>query len=248
VNDAGPATPADTDAIAHVFVDVLSDRCEIGGNDGHHLERVRRLGVGERVTVADGAGAWRSYEIVEVTRARLVMDARDEPHHEAAPPVAVALAVAPTKGGLDAVIAGVTELGATRITPVRTARTVVRWDAAKAAQVVSRLRIVAREAAMQCRRAHLPVVDDLAGFDAIEARSALVVADRTGSPAFELAPPAGPEWTVLVGPEGGLAPDEMERLADRPRLALAKYVLRAGTAPVAAVAVLADRIAQMGRA
>jgi 16S rRNA (uracil1498-N3)-methyltransferase len=50
---------------------------------------------------------------------------------------------------------------------------------------------------------------------------------------------------VLVGPEGGFAPEEREMLSDRPRLALADTVLRAVTAPIAAVAVLEERIAQM---
>jgi 16S rRNA (uracil1498-N3)-methyltransferase len=43
--------------------DDLGDVVELGGADGHHLQRVRRLRVGERVTVADGAGTWRLYEI-----------------------------------------------------------------------------------------------------------------------------------------------------------------------------------------
>ena len=241
-------TPADVDAVAHVFVDELAERCEIDGDDGHHLRQVRRLQVGELVTAADGTGGWRGYEIVQTGRSRLVLDARGAPRHDDAPAVGVALAIAPMKGGLDAVVAAVTELGATRITPVRTERTVVRWDANKAAQAVARLRTVAREAAMQSRRARIPEVEELVELDAVAARDAVVVADRTGRRAFELEPPALGAWTVVVGPEGGLAPAELERLAGTPRLALATSVLRAGTAPIAAVAVLADRIAQMGRA
>jgi 16S rRNA (uracil1498-N3)-methyltransferase len=127
-------------------------------------------------------------------------------------------------------------------------RTVVRWDEAKAARGVDRLRTVAREAAMQCRRARLPAVDDVVGLPEVARRPAVVVADRIGSPAFALVPPADGEWTVVVGPEGGLAPDDLEHLSGRPRVSFGKYVLRAGTSPVAAVAVLTDRIAQMRRA
>jgi 16S rRNA (uracil1498-N3)-methyltransferase len=240
--------PAGVDAVAHVFVEALDDHCEIAGADGHHLRQARRLDVGERITAADGSGAWRCYEIVEVSRGRLLLDACDEVHDESAPPVAIGLAVAPTKGGLDGVVAAVTELGAARITPVRTARTVVRWDATRAKHAVDRLRTVAREAAMQSRRTRIPVVEELVDLEAIVGDPGLVVADRTGCQAFELPPPPAGEWTVLVGPEGGLTPAELNALGDRPRLALANYVLRAGTAPVAAVAVLADRIAQMRRA
>ncbi len=238
-------TPADVDAVAHVFVDELADQCEISGPDGHHLRQVRRLAVGERITAADGSGKWRCYEIVEAGRARLLLDARDEPHDDPEPVVAVALAVAPTKGGLDDVVAAVTELGAARITPVRTERTIVKWDAARAERAVGRLRTVAREAAMQSRRSRIPTVERLVDLDEVAARAGLVIADRTGRRANELDPPAHGEWTVLVGPEGGLAPTELDGLTGRPRLALGNSVLRAGTAPVAAVAVLADRIAQM---
>ena len=58
----------DAAAAALVYVESLGERCEIDGDDGHHLERVRRLRVGERVDAADGAGAWRRYEIIETRR------------------------------------------------------------------------------------------------------------------------------------------------------------------------------------
>src|SRR5262249_22968691 len=105
----------------------------------------------------------------------------------------------------------------------------------------------AREAAMQSRRARLPVIEECATFAAVAARPDLVLADRTGARAGALAPPATGEWTVLVGPEGGFDPDERDRLGGVPRLALGENVLRAATAPVAALAILSDRIAQIAR-
>ena len=58
-----------------------------------------------------------------------------------------------------------TETGVDRIVPLVAARSVVRWDDAKAAKNVVRLRRIAREAAMQSRRSWLPVLDDITPFD-----------------------------------------------------------------------------------
>ncbi len=240
-------TPADVDAVAHVFVDALDDRITIASADGHHLQRVRRLASGERVTAADRSGAWRAYEISAVASGRLELDACSAVERVAPAPVRVGVAVALTKAGLDAVVPGLTELGVATITPVRTERAVVRWDAAKTAHILDRARDAAREAAMQARRADLPVIGSVTEFDAIARVPDLVVADRDGTSAWELAPPASGEWTVLVGPEGGLSARELDALASRPRLRLAPNVLRATTAPVAAAAVLAERIAQIMR-
>jgi 16S rRNA (uracil1498-N3)-methyltransferase len=231
--------PAGAGAVAHVFVDALDDDLVIGGADGHHLQRVRRLAPGEIVTAADGSGAWRRYAIDEAGHGSLTLLAVDAVERAPQSPVGVALAVALTKGGLEDVVAAVTELGAVRVIPVRTARAVVRWDAARAQRAVDRLRVVAREAAMQSRRARVPVVDDVADLASLVDRGDLVVADRDGRAASALPRPAGgAEWTVLVGPEGGLAPEELDAFSAFPRLSLGPHVLRAATAPVAAVAVL----------
>jgi 16S rRNA (uracil1498-N3)-methyltransferase len=238
--------PADAGAVAHVFVDALDDTCVVSGDDGHHLQRVRRLAVGETVTAADGSGAWRSYRVTDVAKGRLALAAETEVELELDPVAPVALAVALTKGGLDDVVAAVTELGVARVIPVRTARVVVRWDSDRAQRAVVRLRSVAREAAMQSRRARVPVVEDVVDLPALVDRPGLVVADPAGVAAFELAPPpTEPGWTVLVGPEGGLAPEELELFAAAPRLRLGPHVLRAATAPLAAVAVLVAEVARM---
>jgi 16S rRNA (uracil1498-N3)-methyltransferase len=241
--------PADANAVAHVFVDALDDRFEIAGDDGHHLQRVRRLAPGETLTAADGSGAWRSYVVTEIATGRLTLQAEGDVQPAWEPRVGVALAVALAKGGLDDVVAAVTELGVGRVTPVRTARAVVRWDDDRAGRAVARLRVVAREAAMQSRRARVPVVDDVVELATLVDRPGLVVADRDGVSAWELPAPAAGRatgWTVLVGPEGGLAPEELDALGSAPRLRLGAHVLRAATAPVAAVAVLTAEAGRLG--
>ena len=240
---------ADTDATAHTFAADLADAVDIDGADGHHLQRVRRVRAGERITVADGAGRWRLYLVDAVASGALQLHAQGpvtfEP--ELRPPVA--LAVALTKAGaLETVVARCTELGVTRVVPIRTRRCVVRWDAAQATRAVERLRATAREAAAQSRRARLPEIEALQDLEVVESRRGVVVADRSGAPAAALdAPPADDGWTVVVGPEGGLDPEELARLGDKPRLGLGPFVLKAETAPIAAVSLLIERAGRVCR-
>ncbi|GIU88417.1 MAG: hypothetical protein KatS3mg009_2932 [Acidimicrobiia bacterium] len=232
---------AERGTVAHLFVASLDDRCTVDGPDGHHLQRVRRLRPGEEVTAADGTGRWRRYVVADVPPGRVVLDARAEVRAEPEVRPALALALALTKQGLDAVVAGCTELGVVRFEPVRAARSVVRWDDRRAQAAVARLRVIAREAAAQCRRARVPEVAPVADLADLAARRDLVVADREGVTASALAEPASGTWTVLVGPEGGLDAHEREVIGDRPRLAVGRHVLRAQTAPVAVAAALAER-------
>ena len=242
------AWAAAQDAAAHTFVGALDDSVEITEADGHHLQRVRRLRVGEHVTAADGAGAWRRYEIDAVEPGRLHLSARGELRREPELVPSVELAVALTKAGaLDTVVARCTELGVARITPVRASRCVVQWDAAQAERAVERLRKVAREAAAQSRRARLPEIAPVAELADFAGRPDVLVADRAGSPIDEVEPPAGAAWTVVVGPEGGFSAGELDGFAGAGRLQLGPHILRAETAPIAAVAVLVSRIPALFR-
>lgn len=230
---------AAAEAAALVLLAELPDETAVGGSDGHHLQRVRRLRRGECLVGADGHGTWRVYEVAGEEPGRLLLSARSELRREPEPSPAIGVAVALTKGGaLDGVVAGLTELGVARIEPVRGRRSVVRWDAARAAKALDRWRAIAREAAMQSRRARLPEIRPLQELTALAGRPGLVVADRTGAapPGLPEAPPDG--VTVLVGPEGGFDPAELAALGDVPRMAVGPHVLRAETAPVAVAAAL----------
>jgi len=244
---------AGQDVAAHTFVGSLDEHVEIVGADGHHLQRVRRLRVGEHVTVADGRGTWPRYEIESAPPGRLVLRARSDRcvEPEVVPRVVVAMAL--TKAGaLDTVVARGTELGVARFQPIRTRRCVVRWSPAHADRALERLRVAAREASTQSRRARIPDISPVADLASLADRPGVVVADRTGVSVSTLSPPArgsvpGDEWIVVVGPEGGLDPTELDMLGRAPRVSLGPHILRAETAPIAAAALLLDRVLQLCR-
>ena len=240
-------------AAAHAFVEALDDEVEITGPDGHHLQRVRRLGAGEHMTLADGAGTWRRYEIEEATPGRLRLGARGGRVSEPEIIPRVSLAVALTKAGaLDTVVARCTELGVSRFIPLRTRRCVVRWTAPQAERGVERLRVTAREAAAQSRRARIPGVEALADLGTLAEVPGIVVADPGGDPVRALVPPAAleppaQEWIVVVGPEGGLDPAELEAMDRAPRATLGPHILRAETAPIAVSVLFLDRARELFR-
>jgi 16S rRNA (uracil1498-N3)-methyltransferase len=211
-------------ARAHAFVADLGAP-ELDPADRHHLERVLRLRPGDVITVSDGRGGWRTCGFgpaLEPT-APVLRDPRPFPE--------IAVAFALVKGERpEWAVQKLTELGADRILPFAAARSVVRWDGERAVRQAERLRRVAREAAIQCRRTWLPEVEEVTGFDEVAGRPGAVLADRDG------AAPSLPGGPVLVGPEGGWSAEELAR--DLPRMALGDHVLRAETAAVAVAAVL----------
>jgi 16S rRNA (uracil1498-N3)-methyltransferase len=156
------------------------------------------------------------------------------PSQVEAPPVpAVTVAFALTKGDRpEWVVQKLTEIGVDRIVPFRAARSVVRWDEAKVAAHADRWRRVARQAAMQSRRARLPEVAGVASFGDVVAG-----AGRTAALAAVGGGPASLDRpTLVVGPEGGW--DDAELTCGLPTVGLGPTVLRAETAAMAAAVVL----------
>jgi 16S rRNA (uracil1498-N3)-methyltransferase len=236
--------PASAGATAHTFRDGLDDALVIDGDDGHHLQRVRRVRTGEHVTVADGRGRWRLYNVMSSDAGVITVNAVSRVQTEPKVRPALAIAFGLTKGSkADVVVQQLTELGVDRILPVIAQRSVTRWDDARAAAATVRFGRVAREAAAQSRRARLPAVAAPAAVATLAGRPGLMVADRLGSDRGH-DEALGDEWLVLVGPEGGLAPEELDALGRPPAIAVGPHVLRAETAAVAVAAVLTARRAQ----
>jgi 16S rRNA (uracil1498-N3)-methyltransferase len=242
-----PHGPAAVPAVAHAYVERLDDAITLGGDDGHHLQRVRRIRRDEVVTAADGHGRWRTYVCVSAEGGVLGLHATSPIEHEVPLFPRLAVACALTKGERpELVVQKLTELAVDRILLVEAARSVVRWDDTRADHALTRLARVAREAAAQSRRARIPVVEGPVSTAEVARHPGLVVADLGGAPAGGLplpaegAPPLG-EWLVAVGPEGGFEPAEMQAFGDAPRLAVGPLVLRAETAAIATAAALLAR-------
>ena len=210
---------------AHAFVTDLSAPA-LGGDDRHHFDRVLRLRPGEVITVADGHGSWRACryggELEPI--GPVVDEAPLEPE--------LGVAFALVKGDRpELVVQKLTELGIDVIVPFVAQRSVVRWDAERAARHHDRLTRVAREAAMQCRRARLPAVEAVTDFASVAARSGAAITTLSGQTLDLMS-----HRLLLVGPEGGWSPDELA--APLPRVGLGNYVLRAETAAIVAGALL----------
>ena len=209
------AFAASAGAAAHVFVDELDDAVFVTGEDGHHLQRVRRLRTGERVDRGR-----RQRRVADATSSRGPRKARSrstadgDVHREPVLAPALAVAFALSKGPKpETVVSGLTELGVDLILPFR--------SRAVGGALGGRPR-PDRHRAAASRRAR--------GGDAVPPRAA--ARDRRAgrrrrrsrcTPAWSSAtPPAVPsprsrapaegEWLAVVGPEGGLDAAEREQL------------------------------------
>lgn len=187
--------------------------------DRHHVERVLRLRAGDEITVADGAGRWRRCRFGPVLEPVGPVEVDPAPD----PPVTVAFAL--VKGSRpEWAVQKLTELGVDRIVALEASRSVVRGSS------VERLRRVAREAAVQSRRARLPAVEAGVAVAVAAGWTGAALAVGDGDP-LTLATPV-----VLVGPEGGWDPAELA--LGLPRVRLGPGLLRTETAAVAAGALL----------
>lgn len=196
-----------------------------------HLGRVRRLRPGDAVLAGDGGGRWRPCRLGADGRS---LDPAGEIEEAPPPSPELTVAFALVKGERpELVVQKLTEVGADRIVPFTARRSVVRWTSDKAAQQHERLLRVAREAAQQARRVHLPVVEPLTSFALIASRPGAVMANSGGRP---IRPG---DHLVLVGPEGGWSPEERE--SGLVSVGFGPHVLRAETAAITAGALLVDR-------
>lgn len=216
-------------AVAHVFVDDLDDP-RLAPDDAHHLSRVLRVRPGETVSVSDGIGGWRRAAFVGTGRLEATGEVVRPP--PATPPITIALAV-PKGDRAEWAVQKLTELGVDRIVALVTSRGVVRWDPGRAQRHLLRWRAVARHAAMQSRRLCLPEVEGPTSLAELAARGDLrAVLAEPGGAALALDRPA-----VLIGPEGGWAPEELG--CGLPTVELVPTVLRTETAAIAAATLMA---------
>ncbi|HEX3716018.1 MAG TPA: 16S rRNA (uracil(1498)-N(3))-methyltransferase [Trebonia sp.] len=221
------------------------------GPEGHHAAAVRRLRPGERADVSDGAGTLAEGTVTEVTKDSVTLGLRAV-HTVPPPQPRLAVAQALPKGDRgELAVELMTEIGVDTVIPWSAARSITRWQADRGSKALAKWRATAREAAKQSRRPWLPEITDLATTKDLTERAAtaaLAVILEADAPAklHELPLPEKGEFLLLVGPEGGITPEERAALKDAgaQEARLGPTVLRTSTAGAAAAAILLTRTAR----
>jgi 16S rRNA (uracil1498-N3)-methyltransferase len=226
----------------HIPADRWEPRLALGDAERRHLVSVLRLGPGDRLEVFDGQG--------HVCRAELVRDGRQwllslgprESRPDNLPEVRLGIALLKGKK-LDAVVRMATEVGVASIQIFTCARSVPKTDARRMQERIRRFETIASESARQSCRSSVPILQPLRSLEEVLSGDlppfcAILHEGADGRTLSGLLTDAGPERLLLVGPEGGFTPGEVEKAGQRGfhivRLDLP--VLRAETAAVVAAA------------
>lgn len=216
----------------------------LDGPEGRHAAVVRRIGVGETVTLTDGAGRGVRGPVVAVRKDALEVRVDELLTAPQPSPRIVCVQALPKNDRAEQAVDLLTELGVDEIVPWQSSRSIVRWSGERGEKSRAKWQAVAREAAKQSRRLTIPAIAAAATTAEIvrlldEAPAAYVLHEGATTHIASVRPPAD-EVVLVVGPEGGIAPDELaafEGVGAVPVL-IADTVLRSVTAGAVGVAQL----------
>jgi 16S rRNA (uracil1498-N3)-methyltransferase len=224
-------------------------RIRLDGPEGRHAVTVRRLVAGEAIDLVDGEGTRVTGRVVAVEGKDGLEVAVDTVSHEppAQPTLVVAQALPKGDRG-ELAVELLTEVGVDEIVPWAAANCITRWRDERAGKSWQKWADAARSAGKQSRRARFPVLAPLTSTDDLVARAgraacALVLHESAVETLTSvLIPPTG-EVLVVVGPEGGISPTELDALAaaGARSVRLGPSVLRTSSAGMAAAAVVLSR-------
>ena len=225
----------------------------LDAEESHHCLNVLRLSKGDRITVFDGTG--REGQAVlsstEGSKAKLKISSTVT---TPPPACAITLAQAVPKGkNMDLIVQKAVELGAARIVPLLSDRTVVQVDAGEASKKQEKWKAIALEACKQCGQNYLPEVappiSPKSFFERLDKSDLNLIAS--------LQPDARPIKTILgeygkiptrvtifVGPEGDFTPAEIALAKSHgcQPVTLGPIILRTETAAIYCLSVLAHEL------
>ena len=218
------------------------------GEEGRHAALVRRIRPGETILIGDGRGRAVAGEVDEVSKTVLTMTVLEQHIAERPRRRYIAVQALPKGGRGELAVEMMTEVGVAEIIPWQARRSVVRWSDERAQKALIRWRSTAREAAKQSRRLLVPAVRESVDTDGLVQAlggvdCALILHEEATEPLARVELPEHGTVMILIGPEGGIAPAEIDELVaagGRPVL-ISDGVLRTSTAGVVALATLMSR-------
>lgn len=221
--------------------------------EAHHASEVLRLRPGERIVVLNGAGHEFLCEITEASRSKVKLAVLNKLSIPPLPYKLTLVQAIPKGKTMDLIVQKATELGADRIVPILSERTVAQVSDDSAAAKVEKWRATAIEAIKQCGSAWLPQIElpvSPAAFIAKEEKSdlAFIATLRTNArhprayfATFRAEHQRSPKTVaVWVGPEGDFTPAEINAVSSGGALpiTLGQLILRSETAAIYCLAVL----------
>ncbi|MEU6219239.1 16S rRNA (uracil(1498)-N(3))-methyltransferase [Streptomyces sp. NPDC047022] len=239
---------------APVFIvdrlDAVGPEFVLDGPEGRHAVSVKRLRPGEDVVLTDGQGHWAEGVVKAAEgKDRLVVMDLEAVHEEPPAPVRITVVQALPKGDRgELAVETMTEVGVDAIVPWAASRCITQWKGDRGLKSLGKWRATAREAGKQSRRVRFPEVADAATTKQVaalvaEADFAAVLHESGDEPLATVELPAQGEIVLIVGPEGGVSPEELALFGEagaRP-FRLGRTVLRTSTAGTAAAALLLGR-------
>ncbi|MCW7943590.1 16S rRNA methyltransferase [Streptomyces hygroscopicus] len=222
----------------------------LDGPEGRHAVSVKRLRPGEDVVLTDGRGRWTEGVVKAAEgKDRLVVtdleSLQEEP--EGSPRITVVQALPKGDRG-ELAVETMTEVGVDAIVPWAASRCITQWKGDRGLKALGKWRATAREAGKQSRRVRFPEVADAASTKQVaallaKADFAAVLHESGDEPLARAELPAEGEIVLVVGPEGGVAPEELAafQVAGARAFRLGRTVLRTSTAGTAATALLLGR-------
>jgi 16S rRNA (uracil1498-N3)-methyltransferase len=218
---------------------------ELDENESKHLAQVLRARVGEGVTVLNGAGDIFDCAIEKISKRSVTLAVRSKQHVPPLPYELELFQAIPKGTVMDWIVQKATELGARKIVPIITERTIVDPHEAK----IEKWRAVAIESIKQCGSPYLPEITESVPFkSAPKARFGLVASLHPGAREISELNLESP-CQIWVGPEGDFTPGEIESLvtAGVHPITLGPLVLRCDTAAVASLTLAGSALRNAAR-
>ncbi|MFF4750125.1 16S rRNA (uracil(1498)-N(3))-methyltransferase [Streptomyces sp. NPDC002514] len=224
-------------------------RYVLDGPEGRHAVSVKRLRPGEEVVLTDGAGRYAVCEVIDTEgKDRLIVRMTSVSEEaEAAPRITVVQALPKGDRG-EVAVETMTEVGVDAVVPWQAARCITQWKGDRGLKALAKWRATAREAGKQSRRVRFCEVAEPATTKQVAALLAAAdfaaVLHESGRERLATAElPAEGDIVLVVGPEGGVSPEELAVFAQAGAepYVLGNTVLRTSTAGTAAAALLLGR-------
>ncbi len=240
--------------------DINDEQVRLDQAQSRHIEKVLRLGRGDRVIVFDGLGREYEIEVSGVQHGQVMGEIIRVLSESEQPSIGIKLVQGIAKGDkMDFIIQKAVELGVDAIYPLISQHAVVKLEQDRALKKQERWQTIAREACKQCRRSRIPEVHAPLSLDALlqiinDKPAIMLYENETRQGLKELLTDKRPalsgaqELYVIIGPEGGFAEVEAELARSRGIMTagLGPRILRTETAALTALAIVLYELSDLG--